>query len=74
MLAMQWVNSRPVNMLTTVHAGDLQDTGKVDRRTREPAMKPDAMIDNNIKMRLVDKSDVMVMEIDYLRKTRKLYR
>ncbi|KAK8372174.1 hypothetical protein O3P69_016192 [Scylla paramamosain] len=59
MLALQWVDKRPVNILTTVHTGDLQDSGKVDHHTQEPVKKPDAVIDYNINMRLVDKSDMM---------------
>lgn len=74
MLALQWVDKRPVNILTTVHTGDLQDSGRVDHHTQEPVKKPDAVIDYNINMRLVDKSDMMVSDIDCLRKTRKWYR
>lgn len=74
MLALKWVDKRPVNMLSTVHKGEMVDTGKVDRRTREPVKKPDAVIDYVQNMRLVDKSDMMVAEIDCLRKTRKWYR
>ncbi|KAK8373591.1 hypothetical protein O3P69_011740 [Scylla paramamosain] len=62
MLALQWVDKRPVNILTTVHTGDLQDSGKVDHHTQEPVKKPDAVIDYNINMRLVDKSDMMLTQ------------
>ncbi|XP_045103527.1 piggyBac transposable element-derived protein 4-like [Portunus trituberculatus] len=74
MLAMQWMDRHPVNMLSTMHTGDLQDSGKVDHNTGEPVKKPDAVIDYNVNMRLVDKSNMMVSEIDSLRKTRTWYK
>lgn len=73
MLAIQWIDKRPVNMLTTAHRGAMEDSGKVDRHTREPVMKPDVVNDYNINMRLVDKSDMMISTVDCLRKKRKWY-
>lgn len=74
MLALKWMDTWPVNMLSTVHTGVMQDTSKIDRRTREPVQKPDVVIDYSINMQLVDKSVMIVSEIDCLRKTRKWYR
>ncbi len=74
MLALQWIDKRPVNMLTTVHRGAMEDSGKVDRRTSEPVMKPDAVNDYSINMRLVDKTDMLIISIDCLHKMRNWFK
>ncbi|KAK3893834.1 hypothetical protein Pcinc_002370 [Petrolisthes cinctipes] len=74
MLAIKWHDKRPVNMLTTVNRGVMQDSGKTERGTGDTIYKPDAVLDYNINMRLVDKSDMMVSSIDCLRKTCKWYK
>lgn len=61
-------------MLTIEHVGHLQDSGKVNFKTGEEKMKPDAIIDTNINMRLVEKSDMMIGFIDCLRKGCKWYK
>ena len=63
-----------MNMLSTIHKGEMQETGKFSRRTGERIFKPDAVIDYNINMRFVDKSDMMIGEIDCLRKNNRWYR
>ena len=72
-LAIKWKDKRSVSVLSTVHEGLMVDSGKRTRND-EPIMKPDAIIDYNINMRLVDKSDMMIGEIDCLRKTVKWYK
>ncbi|KAK4318076.1 hypothetical protein Pmani_010902 [Petrolisthes manimaculis] len=74
LLAMKWHDKRPVHMLTTVHKGEMLDSGRVDRDTGNPILKPDVVFDYNINMRLVDKSDMMISSIDCLRKTCKWYK
>lgn len=66
-LAIHWHDQRRVNMLTTIHKGEVQDSGKVDHRTRDRVLKPDAVLDYVKNMRLVDKSDMQVGFIDSLR-------
>lgn len=74
MLAIHWHDKRKVNMLTTVHQGAMQDSGKRERGSRNVVYKPDAVIDYNINMRLVDKSDMMIGAIDCLRRSCKWYK
>ena len=73
-LALKWKDKRPVTLLTTFHPGTLMDSGKVDRKTKEKIMKPDVVIDYTKNMRLVDKSDMQIGEIDSGRKTVKWYK
>lgn len=74
MLALLWHNKRKVNMLTTAHQGAMVDSGKKERGTGRVVYKPDAVVDYNVNMRLVDKSDMMVAEIDCLKKCCKWYK
>ena len=74
MLAIRWMDNKPVHMLSTIHTGSLSDTSKIDRATNEPIQKPDAVQDYNINMRLVDKSDMQIGEIECVRKTVKWYK
>lgn len=74
MLAIHWHDKRKVNIITTVHQGAMIDSGKKVRGTGRVVYKPDAVVDYNINMRLVDKSDMMVGEIDCLRKCCKWYK
>ena len=74
MLAVCWYDTRVVRFLTTVQQGELVNTGRVDRVTRQPIVKPDVVLDYTINMRLVDKSDMMITSIDCLRKTCRWYR
>ena len=71
MLALSFTDKRQVLLLSTLHKGDLKDTGKIDRETGGTKHKPDAIIDYNKNMRLVDKADMMTSYIDCTRKTKK---
>lgn len=73
-LAIRFVDNKPVNVLSTVHPGNIVDTGKVDFRTGERILKPDAVVDYNVNMRLVDKSDMQVASVESLRKCCKWYK
>ena len=74
MLAIHWHDKRVVKLLSTVHMGELQDSGKIDHQTGLPRLKPDAVKEYNKNMRLVDKSDMMISSIDCLRKILKWYK
>lgn len=73
-LAIHWHDQRKVNMLTTIHEGRMVDTGKIDHRTRDRVLKPDVVVDYNLNMRLVDKSDMQVGFIDCLRTSCRWYK
>lgn len=55
-------------MLTTVHKPKIVDSHSIDYQTKEYVKKPEAVLDYNINMRLVDKSDAMISSIECARK------
>lgn len=73
-LFVRWTDKREVRMLTTVHRGNMEDSGKVDYKTNEPVMKPDCVIDYTKNMRLVDKSDAQIGTVECVRRTVKWYK
>jgi len=68
-LALLWNDRRPVHLLSTIHKGEVVETGKVHYRTDKPIMKPDVVIDYTKNMRLVDKSDSQISGVECLRKS-----
>lgn len=73
-LSVQWRDKREVNFLTTIHTGEIQDSGKRDYRTHDKIMKPDVVLDYTKHMRAIDKSDMQIGNIECLRKTTKWYK
>ena len=69
-----WHDKWQVNMLSTIQQGKLVDSRKIDPNTKQPIKKPDAILDYNINMQLVDKSDMQVGTVDCLRKCCKCYK
>ena len=74
LLAMEYKDKRKVHLLSTVHEGKMVNTGKEHWLTKESILKPDIVIDDNINMRLVDKSDLQVGTIDCPRTSMKWYK
>lgn len=74
MLAFRWMHNKEVRMLSTIHKGEMQDSGKVDKKTQQRVDKPDAVLDYNVNMRLIDKKDMMVGSIECIRKCVKWYK
>ena len=74
LLAIKWHDKRDVLMLTTVHEGELVQSGKRNRKTKKAVLKPDAVLDYNINMRLVDKSDSQISSLECLHKSVKWYK
>lgn len=72
-IALKWVDRRDVHVLSTIHKGDVIDSGKLHHKTRKPYMKPDVIVDYTQNMRLVDKSDCMLSGIECVRKSTKWY-
>ena len=73
-LAILWKDKRKVSLLTTNHKAEWMDSGKVHRDTDRAVLKPDAVLDYNTNMRMVDKSDMMIGFIDCLRRSYKWYK
>ncbi|XP_069170119.1 piggyBac transposable element-derived protein 4-like [Procambarus clarkii] len=69
MLSVRWKDRREVNMLTTIHTGAMLDSGKVHFQTRFLMYKPNCVIDYSVNMLLVDKCDMMLGGVQYVRKS-----
>ena len=54
LLSIRWEDKREVSLLSTFHTGELINTSKMNHLTNENIKKPDAVVDYNINMRLVD--------------------
>ena len=73
-LALRWRDKRDITLLSTIHPGQMLDSGKTDPVTRERVMKPDVVIDYTKNMRLVDKSDMQIASVDCMRRSIKWYK
>ncbi|KAJ8353368.1 hypothetical protein SKAU_G00209350 [Synaphobranchus kaupii] len=67
-LAVKWQDKRDVNFLTTVHPSAMAQSGRLDRFTGEPKVKPACILDYNKKMGAVDKADMITSLVDCARK------
>ena len=56
-------------MLSTIHTGQMMDTGRTRHGTEDPMLKPDLVLYYNDNMRPVDKADMMISFVDCARKT-----
>ena len=74
MLAIRWHDKREVDMLSTLHTGKMKRTQKVDWTTGEVVKKPDMNTDYTNNMRLVDKSDMMIGNMETIRKSYTWYK
>ena len=74
LLAMVWRDKRDVRLLSTFHSAKMVDTGKKDRRTGAPIVKPELVIDYNKGMCGVDRSDQLTVAYTTSRKCKKWYR
>ncbi|KAK3892069.1 hypothetical protein Pcinc_004038 [Petrolisthes cinctipes] len=71
--AFKWNDRRAVHLLSTIHKGEIVETGKIHHRTKNPILKPDVVVDYTQNMRLVDKSDCQLSSVECLRKSVKWY-
>ena len=58
-MMMQWHDKREIIILSTVHTGQMMDTGRTQHGTEDPLLKPDLVPDYNDSMLLVDRADMM---------------
>ena len=58
-LEVKWHDKRDVHVLSTVHTANMSATRKVDHLTGERKIKPDCVLDYNLKMGAVDKADMI---------------
>ncbi|XP_066965648.1 piggyBac transposable element-derived protein 4-like [Macrobrachium rosenbergii] len=72
-LCVKWHDKRDVIMCTTINSNEMVDSGKKDHVTNEAKLKPAAVTDYNINMRMVDKSDMQIGIAQTVRKSVKWY-
>jgi hypothetical protein len=60
-------------MLTTIHSNTMRPTGKMDRQTKQPIVKPSYVIGYNKNMGAVDRTDMVIDSIECVRKSPKWY-
>ena len=74
MMALQWMDRKPVTMLSTCHDYvEMTNTGKINRKTNMPVIKPKVVIDYN-SMNAVDKKDQQLSSFPAMRRYAKGYK
>lgn len=68
-LAIRWHDKRSVDMLSTLCKGKLVNSGKEDHKTHEAIKKPDMNLEYSTNMCLVDKADMMMANMETVRKS-----
>nr|CAI5821951.1 unnamed protein product [Callosobruchus analis] len=74
LLAIKWHDKKFVHMLTSVARPNLTDTGKVNSKTGNRVLKPQCVLEYNLKMGAVDKTDMQNSFVDCARKSLKWYK
>lgn len=74
LLAIKWHDKKFVHMLTSVSRPCLKESGKVNRKTGSRILKPQCVLEYNLKMGAVDKIDMQVSFVDCARKSLKWYK
>ncbi|KAI4480732.1 hypothetical protein M0802_014124 [Mischocyttarus mexicanus] len=74
LLALKWRVKRDVLMLSTFYTSELVSTEKRNYRTQEIICKPKCIVDYNSSMDAVDKCDMGISSIKFIRKTVKWYK
>ncbi|XP_069949534.1 piggyBac transposable element-derived protein 4-like [Cherax quadricarinatus] len=72
-MAFRWHDKRDVTLLTSVHRNEMAHSGRHNRDTNEPILKPAAVMDYNLNMRLVDKCEMQIGFADCVLKSYKWY-
>ena len=73
-MCIKWSSKRMVHMITSIHENKVITTDKRDHRTGEQIQKPAAVQDYTMKMRIVDKADMLISCVECLRKSVKWYK
>ena len=70
----KFMDRKEVNIITTFHTAEIVDTGKLDKKTKEPIMKYAAVHDYNKYMGAVDLSDQFLTYTAVKRRTIKWWK
>lgn len=74
LLAVKWKDRREVTILTTKHKDEMVTLSKKDRKTNQFRKKPSSIVEYNEKMGAIDRSDMMLSNVECMRKSIKWYR
>ena len=74
MLAIQWLDNKPGNVLSAIHTSALKEAEEKECGTEEKVKIPEAILDYNVHMRLFDKADMHIGEVECVSKTVKWYK
>jgi hypothetical protein len=75
MMALQWMDRKPVTILSTCHDDvGIKNTGKMNRKTNMPVVKPKAVLDYNNCMNADDQQDQQLPSFPVLREYAKGYK
>ena len=74
LMTVKWKDRREVTILTTKHKDEMVTLSKKDRNTNEYRRKPASIIEYNEKMGAIDRSDMMLSNVECMRKSIKWYR
>lgn len=73
-LAIQWRDKKDEYMLSTFHNGHFENSGKINKMTHKPILKPNCFIDYTKNMKLIDKLDMKISIVECVRKSIKWYK
>ena len=74
LMIMKYYNHTEVSLCSTIHRGVMKETSRVDRESDDPIQKPDAIIDYNKCMGVLDRCDQMLQCTGMRRRTFKWYK
>lgn len=74
LLALKWRDRKDVWMLSSAHEPKMIKSGRIHYRTGSPKLKPECVVDYNIKMGSVDHVDMVLSTINSCRKCLKWYK
>ena len=70
LMALKYKDKRDIHMLSTFHTAEFGPTTKYDRETGLPKMKPEVIVDYNLKKGAVDNTDMVLHAVQCIRKNR----
>ncbi|KAG5871304.1 hypothetical protein JTB14_030426 [Gonioctena quinquepunctata] len=73
LLTVRYKDKREVNMLSSSHTPDVKCVGQ-KRDTDRQIFKPTCIVDYNTYMGAVDKTDMLLSSVEYVRKSKKWYK
>ena len=67
-MVLKWQDKREVIMLSTIHKPRMINTRKSDGKTQKVIEKPECIVHYNENMDFVDKTDIQISFVEYIRK------